>query len=82
MFRNDFLCRLEGYHTPNTKTSAFQSYVDGIVDSIEAEDSVGGDGGKEMLETLRQGFRCVHPDGGFPSVDEYFQFRRKNVGAA
>ena len=82
MFRNDFLRRLEGHHTPNSKPSAFQSYMDGIVDSIEAEDSEGGDGGKEMLEALRQGFRCVRPDRGFQSVDEYLQFRRQNVGAA
>ena len=82
MFRNDFLRRLEGHHTPNTKPNAFQSYMDGIVESIEAEDSADGDGGKEMLEALRQGFRCVHSDGGFANVDEYFQFRRKNVGAA
>ena len=56
--------------------------MDGIVDGIETEDSAGGDGGKEMLEALRQGFRCVRPDRGFQSVDEYLQFRRQNVGAA
>lgn len=82
MFRNDFLHRLEGHHTPNSKPSAFQSYMDGIVDRIEAEDSAGGDGGKEMLDALRQGFRCVRPDKGFSSVNEYLYFRRQNVGAA
>ena len=82
MFRNDFLRRLEGHHTPNFKPSVFQSYMDGIVEDIEAEDSAGGDGGKEMLEALRQGFRCVRPDKGFQSVNEYLQFRRQNVGAA
>ena len=83
MFRNDFLRRLEGHHTPDSKPSAFQTYMDGIIADIEAEDSAGGgDGGKEMLEALRQGFRCVRPDRDFQSVNEYLQFRRQNVGAA
>ena len=82
MLRNDFLRRLEGHHTPNSKPSAFQNYMDGIIAGIEAEDLAGGDGGKEMLEALRQEFRCVRPDRGFQSVNEYLQFRRQNVGAA
>ena len=56
--------------------------MDGIVDGIKAEDAAGGDGGKDVLEALRQAFRCVHPDTGFQNVDDYLQFRRKNVGAA
>ena len=82
MFRNDFLRRLEGHYTRNSKLSAFQSYMDGIVNSIEAEDSAGGNGGKEMVEAMRQAFCCVHPDRRFLNGDEYLQFRRENVGAA
>ena len=54
-----------------------------IIHGIESEDAAGGNGGKEMLDALRDGFRCVHPDKrGFQSIDEYLQFRRLNVGAA
>ena len=54
-----------------------------IIDGTDSEDAAGGDGGKEMLDALRDGFRCVHPDKkAFQSIDDYLQFRRLNVGAA
>ena len=73
--------RIGGYSSDATP-SAFQNHMDDIVQGIKDEDAAGGDGGKEMLEFLRDGFRCVHPDDdGFRSVDDYFEFRRLNVGA-
>ena len=56
--------------------------MDDILQGIDSEDAVGGDGGKEMLDALRDAFRCVHPERDFRNVDEYLQFRRLNVGAA
>ncbi|KAJ6197248.1 isoprenoid synthase domain-containing protein [Bipolaris maydis] len=51
------------------------------VAGIYEEDAAGGNGGHEMLEALRGAFRCVHPEGNFPTVDSYLAFRRLNVGA-
>ena len=46
------------------------------------EDAKGGNGGREMLQALRNAFQCVHPDeGGFKNVNDYLRFRRSNVGA-
>ena len=56
--------------------------MDDILHGIESEDAVRGDGGKEMLDALRDAFRCVHPERDFRNIDEYLQFRRLNVGAA
>ena len=56
--------------------------MEDILRSIELEDEAGGDGGKEMLDALRDAFRCVHPEKNFHSVDDYLRFRRLNVGAA
>ena len=56
--------------------------MDEIVDGIESEDATGGQGGKEMMISLRRAFRYVHPDNGFQNVDDYLHFRRFNVGAA
>ena len=53
-----------------------------IVHGIELEDTIGGDGGKEMLDALRDAFRYVHPDEGFQTMNDYLHFRRFNVGAA
>lgn len=56
--------------------------MDDIVRGIQSEDVAGGDEGKEMLNALRDGFRCVHPDKGFRNMNDYLDFRRLNVGAA
>ena len=56
--------------------------MDDIVHGIKSEDAAGGDGGKEMLNALRDAFRYVHPDKGFRNVNDYLHFRRFNVGAA
>lgn len=54
-----------------------------IVNGVESEDAASGDGGRDLIETLRDAFRCVHPHlKGFQNVDEYLHFRRFNVGAA
>lgn len=49
--------------------------------AIWEEDAIAGNGGREMVEALRDAFRCVHPEGEFKSVEEYLEFRRLNVGA-
>lgn len=54
----------------------------GVVRSVEEEDRIAGNGGIEMLDTLRAGFRCVHPEKDFPSISHYQDFRHLNVGAA
>lgn len=56
--------------------------MDDIVRGIECEDAAGGDGGKEMLDALRDAFRYVHPDKGFQTIKDYLHFRHFNVGAA
>ena len=56
--------------------------MDDILCGIDSEDKAGGDGGKEMLDALRNAFRNVRPERSFRSVDNYLQFRRLNVGAA
>ena len=56
--------------------------MDHILCGIDSEDKAGGDGGREMLNALRNAFRNVHPERSFRSVDDYLQFRRLNVGAA
>ena len=53
-----------------------------ILDGINSEDLAGGDGGREILGALRSAFRCVHPHKEFQNINDYFNFRRLNVGAA
>lgn len=56
--------------------------MDDIVHGIKSEDAAGGDGGKDVLNALRDAFRCVHPDKDFRSMNDYLHFRRFNFGAA
>ena len=81
MFRDDFLRRLDSRREPSYESSPLQRHINDVIRGIEAEDTAGGDGGKEMLEALHAAFRYVHPETRFQSVDEYLEFRRKNVGA-
>ena len=81
-FRDDFIRRLAGHHS--STTSKLQKHIDEVVHSIHLKDAEdGGNGGKEMLQALREAFCCVRPEeGGFKSVQDYLRFRRYNVGAA
>ncbi|KAL8787403.1 MAG: hypothetical protein Q9195_007778 [Heterodermia aff. obscurata] len=82
IFRDDFIRRLEGRQDSNATLSSLQSHIKSIVESIKLEDTRGGNGGREMLQALRNAFQCVHTDeGGFKSVNDYLHFRRSNVGA-
>lgn len=81
MFRDDFLRRLDTRREPSCESSALQRHINDIIRGMGTEDTAGGDGGKEMLDALRTAFRYVHPETRFQSVDEYLEFRRKNVGA-
>ncbi|TEY39953.1 hypothetical protein BOTCAL_0446g00010 [Botryotinia calthae] len=62
-------------------TSDFQRHLKSTVSAIADEDEISGNGGKEMIEAVLGGFRCVHPNGEFQSLEEYLNFRRLNVGA-
>ncbi|KAL8665315.1 MAG: hypothetical protein Q9202_002366 [Teloschistes flavicans] len=70
----------DGHSLSNPPSTPLQSHLDDIVRGIEFEDSAGGTGGKEMLDELRNAFRCVHPNE-FKNVEDYLEFRRYNVGA-
>ncbi|KAJ5051262.1 isoprenoid synthase domain-containing protein [Bipolaris maydis] len=81
--RDDFFSRFDGPRARRSERapSALQTHLDETVAGIYEEDAAGGNGGHEMLEALRGAFRCVHPEGNFPTVDSYLAFRRLNVGA-
>ncbi|KAM0129343.1 hypothetical protein ACHAP3_007848 [Botrytis cinerea] len=65
----------------DSTTSDFQRHLKSTMSAIADEDKISGNGGKEMIEAMIGGFRCVHPNGEFQSLEEYLSFRRLNVGA-
>ncbi|KAF2228525.1 hypothetical protein EV356DRAFT_562544 [Viridothelium virens] len=81
--RDDFFGRFDGPRAKRSpgRLSALQRHLDETVRIIDNENTVGGNGGHEMLQALRGAFRCVHPEGNFPTVERYLEFRRLNVGA-
>ncbi|TVY81921.1 hypothetical protein LSUE1_G003745 [Lachnellula suecica] len=83
-FRTDFLRRFRepsSVESDVSTMSELQHHLDFTVRIIGEEDSISGNGGKEMLEALMAAFHCVHPDGDFHSLEDYLKFRRLNVGA-
>nr|ULA45395.1 (+)-alpha-trans-bergamotene synthase NsBERS [Nectria sp. HLS206] len=81
-FRNDFLNHFQDPGVLSTEpTSDFHRHTRETMTAIWEEDGISGNGGREMIEALRDAFRCVHPNGDFTSVEDYLQFRRLNVGA-
>ena len=82
IFRNDFLHRLQGKTESKASDSAFQQYMDSVIQRIRKIDAAGGNGGMEMVDSLRGAFTHVHPNiNDLQSVPEYLEFRRQNVGA-
>ncbi|KAL9122027.1 MAG: hypothetical protein Q9187_001419 [Circinaria calcarea] len=67
---------------PSSTASDLKRYMDGVVRAVEEEDRISGNGGTEMLNTLRAAFRCVHPEKDFQSISHYQSFRNLNIGAA
>lgn len=63
------------------RTSRLQHHVNATIMGIEKEGADGGNGGKEMLDAIRDSFRCVHPEADSQTVQQYLEFRRLNVGA-
>ncbi|KAF7513032.1 hypothetical protein GJ744_011298 [Endocarpon pusillum] len=80
--RDDFMCRLKGDDTSEPTGSELQRHIDSILRSIEEEDEIEGNGGRDMIAALRRAFKCVHPQGDFETVNSYLDFRNENVGAA
>ncbi|KAL8630098.1 hypothetical protein Q9189_004171 [Teloschistes chrysophthalmus] len=76
----DFLRRLEGPSRSDPPSTPLQRYLDDVVRGIESEDKAGGNGGKEMLDELRNAFHSVDP-GKIHNVEGYLEFRRYDVGS-
>lgn len=80
--KTDFLFHLDSREPLDSTASDLKRYMHGVVRRVEEEDRIAGNGGIEMLNALRAGFRCVHPEKDFPSISHYQDFRHLNVGAA
>ncbi|KAL9588935.1 MAG: hypothetical protein Q9203_002268 [Teloschistes exilis] len=80
LFQQDFLRRLEGPSRSDPPSTPLQRYLDDVVRGIESEDEAGGNGGKDMLNELRNAFRSIDP-GKIHNVDGYLEFRRYDAGS-
>ncbi|KAF5869607.1 putative sesquiterpene cyclase protein [Botrytis fragariae] len=60
--------------------SDFHRHLEFTVRAVADEDEISGNGGKDTIAALLGTFPCVHPKGGFHSLEEYLSFRRLNVG--
>jgi hypothetical protein len=79
-FVNDFVERLNKEWT-RPEDSELQQHISDILRGFRAADQATGSGGEEVINTMRKAFQRQRPDGEFPTVREYLDFRVDNVGA-
>ena len=77
---NDFVERLNKEST-RPGDSELQQHISGVLRGFRAADQAKGNGGEEVINTMRKAFQRRRPDGEFPTVREYLEFRHDNVGA-
>ncbi|XHF98078.1 hypothetical protein AWENTII_001648 [Aspergillus wentii] len=81
-FHNDYMSRMissPGYVIDPPKSSG-QAHIDSTIQQLHEQDRIRGNGGREVIETLKQFFCHKPPPKRFENMDQYLDYRFEDIG--